>query len=564
MNTTSPTPTRAVTARTGLRGLNAAIGLSLLAMVAGQTGALADAPADAQSPVRVTRSFNATGDDMAPTRTYAAPHLAVDPNDPLRIAAATPEMRTKNCRFLLTTDGGQTWRLLEPTPSPASYPFCMHNAGTVFHAQVAFGRAGTIYYALAGYDNSDLTPGPDGGVYGSVSVLLARSNDSGESWDTTVVRSTRGADDANKAENNRPVTGLAVDTRTGEQDIVYVGWQKRTAPGAASAPSQAMLGVSTDGGRTFGEPVVMGDAWNKTHPQPEKWGGGNPVLGVAEDGTLYGAFFGSSTVTPAPQGGTNAIVVVKSTDRGRTFTATEAAGPSPYYAPLIMTVGPGPTKAGTVHLVYEHKTGPTAGQSDRDVYYQRSADGAKTFSEPKRINDDDPQNLEPGGGHVQTNPNVTVAPNGRVDVAWWDFRNDTGGFTNDVYYAYSNDNGATFSKNIRVSDRSIDRRVGIWSNGYDMRTPPGIASTADMAVFAWDDTRNTIELGDGQDIYAGAVQFGAVGSGGSTGARYALAAFGGVALVGLILLAVSLVASRRPGMQVATSAAPRQTASATK
>ncbi|MGH9223813.1 MAG: hypothetical protein ACRD2W_08530 [Acidimicrobiales bacterium] len=557
MKTTSRTPIR-----TRALAMAAGIGLGLLAMLAGQAVALPDT----KSPLRITKSYNATGDDLAPTRTYAAPHLAVDPNDPMRIAAATPEMRTKNCRFLLTTNGGQTWKLLDPSPSPASYPFCMHNAGTVFHAQVAFGREGTLYYALAGYDNSDLTPAPEqGGVYGSVSVLLARSNDSGESWETTVVRSTRGADDVNKAENNRPVTGLAVDTRNGEQDIIYVGWQRRTAPGAASAPSQAMLGVSTDGGRTFAEPVVIGDAWNKTHPEPNKWGGGNPALGVAEDGTLYGAFFGSTTVQPAPQGGSNAIVVVRSTDRGRTFTATEAAEPSPYYAPLIMTVGPGPTKAGSVHLVYEHKMGATAGQSDRDIYYQRSTDGAKTFSAPKRINDDDPQNLEPGGGHVQTNPNVTIAPNGRVDVAWWDFRIDTGGFTNDVYYAYSNDNGATFSTNLRVSDRSIDRRVGIWSNGYDMRTPPGIASTDAIAVFAWDDTRNTIKLGDGQDIFAGAVQFSAVGSGGSTGTRFALAALGGVTLVGLILLVVSLVASRRPAMPApARGEAPTRIVSASK
>jgi hypothetical protein len=182
---------------------------------------------------------------------------------------------------------------------------------------------------------------------------------------------------------------------------------------------------------------------------PDRWGGGNPTLGVAENGTLYGAFFGSSTMTPAPAGGSNFIVVMKTTDRGKTFTATEAAAPSPYYGPLLMNVGPGPTKSGTVHVVYEHKIGPTAGQSDRDIFYQRSIDGAKTFSEPTRINDDDPKNLEPGGGHVRTNPNITVAPNGRVDAVWWDFRDDTGGFTNDGYYAYSNDNVVTWSKNIR-------------------------------------------------------------------------------------------------------------------
>ena len=519
-------------------------GFGLLALVAGQAGAFA---AD-QSPLQVTKSYNATGDDLSPTRTYSAPHMAVDPEDPMRIVAATPEFRTKSCKLMITTNGGQNWRILDPTPSPASYPFCMHTSGTAFQTQIAFGREGTIYYALSGYDNNDLTPTNDhGGVFGHISVLLARSTDSGENWETTVVRSTRGSSDVNKAENNRPVTGLAVDRTSGDQDIVYVAWRRGTVSGAASAPSQSMLGVSTDGGKTFAEPVAIGEPWNKSKPEPEKWGGSNPTLGVAEDGTLYGAFFGSTTVTPAPPQGSNAIVVVKSTDRGKTFTATEAAGPSPFYGPLLMNVGPGPTKAGTVHLVYEHKTGPTAGLSDRDIYYQRSIDGGKTFSELKRLNDDDPQSQEPGGGHVQTNPNITIAPNGRVDAAWWDFRHDTGGFTNDVYYAYSNDNGVTWSKNIRISDRSIDRRLGIWSNGYDMRTPPGIASTNNLAVFAWDDTRNTIRVGDGQDIFAGVVQFSAVGSGESTAARYALAALGGVTLVGLILLGISFAANRRPG-----------------
>ncbi|MGH9223981.1 MAG: sialidase family protein [Acidimicrobiales bacterium] len=547
------------------RALRAGAGLGLLALVAGQAGAFA---AD-QSPVRVTKSYNATGDDLAPTRTYSAPHMAVDPEDPMRIVASTPEFRTKGCRMMITTNGGQNWRILDSTPSPQSYPFCMHTSGTAFQTQIAFGREGAIYYALSGYDNNDLTPAAEhGGVYGSISVLLARSTDNGENWQTSVVRSTRGQTDINKLENNRPVTGLAVDRRNGDQDIVYVAWRRGTAPGATSAPSQSMLGVSTDGGRTFGEPIVMGDAWNKTKPESDKWGGSNPTLGVAEDGSLYGAYFGSTTVTPAPQGGSNAIVVVKTTDRGKTWTAAEAAAPSPFYGPLLMNVGPGPTKAGTVHLVYEHKVGPTAGLSDRDIYYQRSTDGGKTFSELKRINDDDPQSQEPGGGHVQTNPNITIAPNGRVDAAWWDFRNDTGGFTNDVYYAYSNDNGATWSKNIRVSDRSIDRRLGIWSNGYDMRTPPGIASTNSLAVFAWDDTRNTIKVGDGQDVFAGVVQFSAVGDGGSTGARYALAALGGVTLVGLILLGISFAAKGRSGPAVragaGTGAAPKATKVDTK
>ena len=76
----------------------------------------------------------------------------------------------------------------------------------------------------------------------------------------------------------------------------------------------------------------------------------------------------------------------------------------------------------------------------------------------------------------------------------------------------------------------------MWTNGYDMRMPPGVASTDKLAVFAWDDTRNTDQLAEGQDIYAATVQHAAIGAGDTNAMRYAAAALGGLAVVGLVLL----------------------------
>jgi hypothetical protein len=518
----------------------AGIAVLLAAGVAAQGGALAQS----SDEPRITKAFQVTGDDLAPTRTYSAPYMAVDPENPLNIVASTPEFRSKSCRLMRSTNGGKNWKILENTPSPGSYPFCFHTSGTAFQTAVAFGRNGTLYYALNGYDNQDLgTANEHGGVYGNISVLLARSNDMGDTWEEpTVVRSTRGKFGA-EGENNRPVNSIAVDTERGDQDIVYVSWRRNAAPGVTPAPvGQAMIATSTDGGRTFGEPVVIvGDYFKQTNkPEPEKWGAGTPQVAVGTDGSVYAAFFGSTTVTGTPA---NAILVGRSTDQGKTFTITEAAPPSPQYLPLIMTYSPEGSDLGTVHLIYEDKIGPEAGLSDRDIYTKRSTDGGKTWTEAKLINDDKAQ--AGGGGHLQVNPNLGVAPNGRLDAVWWDFRDDVGGFTNDVYYAYSTDNGETWSKNYRITDRSIDRRRGVWSNGFDMRTPVGIASTDDLAVIAWDDTRNTIEQGDGQDLYASVVQHSAIGGGGNDAARYVLAALLGLAAVGLILLAVSFAAGRK-------------------
>lgn len=76
-------------------------------------------------------------------------------------------------------------------------------------------------------------------------------------------------------------------------------------------------------------------------------------------------------------------------------------------------------------------------------------------------------------------------------MAWWDTRDIQGLRGTDAYYAYSNDDGRTWSKNIRLTERSIDRKLGIWGDNYDIASQPGVASTNAYAVFGWDDTRNS-------------------------------------------------------------------------
>lgn len=502
--------------------------LPLLALLGTQGAALgADEP-------RVTSAVQATKEDLAPTRTYGAPYLAVNPEDPNMVVAASPEMRSRVCRFLISRDAGRSWKLMDALPNPPSYPFCFQTSGTTFQTPIAFGRDGRLYYAHNGYDVSD-----GGMAQGNISVLLARSDDLGQTWQSATARNARGKE-GNDRESLRPVTGIAVDTESASEDIVYVGYNYRTNSTPARV-SQSAVAASTDGGRTFGEQVFTLADYYKDRPNKDKWGGGNTYLGVADDGTLYAASYGSTSESNVQA---NSILVSKSSDRGKTFTTVEVDKPDGFYGPITMTWSDDGGKAGTIHLVYEDKESkPDLG--DRDIFYRNSTDGGVTWSAATQLNDDNPNALVEGV-HAQTNPNISVAPNGRIDAAWWDFRNDQGQFHNDVYYAYSNDNGATWSKNVRVTDLSINRRVGVWTNGYDMRMPPGVVATDKLAVFAWDDTRNTDQLSEGQDIYAATVQHEAIGAGDTNAMRYAAAALGGLAAVGLVLLLLS-AAGRRKG-----------------
>ena len=77
---------------------------------------------------------------------------------------------------------------------------------------------------------------------------------------------------------------------------------------------------------------------------------------------------------------------------------------------------------------------------------------------------------------------------------------------NDVYAASSYDQGATFTKNIRVSDRIIDRNIGVWSNNAHSQSSVAIISSDTTTYVAWQDSRNGNAVTNVEDIYFAAIQ----------------------------------------------------------
>ena len=516
---------------------------------------------------RITAPVFATRSDTDPARTYTSPSIAVDPENPNTVVMGYVEARTRRCGLMRSTDAGQTWKRLDASPSTTSFPFCFVISGNVDMIPVAFGRHHTLYYGLSGYDDSD------GGVNnGNISVLVGRSHDLGDTWQTTVVRNNRGKQPPD-TETARPVSDLVVDSHSGKEDIVYVGWRSeyRTTVAPNLQPRLALVAVSTDGAKTFGAPVNVGaPAWasaqtradalktvttlpgspTTTAPpagsraaqpdQPVNFGSSNPSLTLDDKGTLYVAWIThSSNITPAPL---PAVWISKSTDKGKTYQASAVTG----FQRGLSTFGtqrirwsPKGGADGSLHLVYEGSNHPEIA-SETDTFYQRSTDGGKTWSSPRALDDDGPNAL-----FAQNSPNISVAPDGRIDVAWWDARNDKGIRSHDVYLASSADNGATWSENMRITDRVVDRRIGIWANNFDVSALPGIASTNRFTVVGWDDTRNFDQVTQGQDLFTADVQLQRLGGGASKVTKGVLAAVAGIALVGLALFGAGLLARRR-------------------
>ena len=541
---------------------------------------LAQGGALAADPLRITRPVNATKEDLDPLRTWAAPYLLVHPDNPKIIVAGTMEFRKKQCVLMRSTDGGATWTFLDNPPAVQSYPFCLANNSNIFQAPLAFGKNDTLYMASLGWDVQD--------TRSKASVVLHRSTNLGDSWSSSMVRDARPTQ-GDKQESNRPVTGVVVDSTSGDDDIVYVSWRLglQNQPTGSSAPSHAMVGVSRDGGRTFGAPINLdqdvyeaGDVraaalqtgtsipgtTTTTAPagslatQPDQaanFGSGNNGIAISDKGIVYAAWPSAVSNMGGVRLG-NALFLSTSADQGKTFKASQVR---PFSHEIRGNVQLAWSKNGgsdgTLHLVYEGTKQPIL-NAEADIWYQRSTDGGRTWAEPRVLNDDDPTKMN--GQYV---PFVRTAPNGRVDVVWWDTRDDPGIRANDVYYAYSSNGGASWSKNIRITDQTIDRRFGVWGQNFDQNSPPGLASVNEFAMISWDDTRfsrgeggpvlgdNPVDasgVGGGvQDIFVSTAQFRAVGGGTSNAAKIALAGVIGLLAVGLVLLLAALAFRRRTG-----------------
>jgi len=529
------------------------------------------------APIGRTKPVQATLGNVDPGRMYSSPAIAVDPKDPMRVVAGVADLRSRRCSLLRSTDGAKTWTIVDSSPALASFPFCSQSQGGVIQAPVAFGRNGTLYMAMGGWDDQD-------GTRNAGAVLLARSDNLGDTWQTVSVYNARGKT-GDAAENVRPAHAMTVDSTSGTDDIVYVTFNvsrpNLTAPNAA--PALPMVAVSRDGGRTFADPVSLADkifdnpalrdqafsavttttlapnatttttttpAAGSRAAQPNQAanfagssGRASITAGVDGKGTAYVMWLsGTANVTPAPPA---ARFLSTSTDGGRTWNTVQTQPFSYDNASPRMAV----SKTGAIHIVYGRNPRPEL-SGYGDIFHQVSTDGGKTWSEPKNLTDDDPARLV-----GQFIPNISVAPDGRVDAAWWDTRDDPGIRSNDVYYAYSTDEGKTWSANKRITDQPVDRRVGIWGANYDISSPPAVTSTNAYAMFGWDDTRNTGEVYDPaqvnsqfggglQDVYTSAVQFETLSGGTSKTAKLALAGVVGLVAVGLVLLVVALAARR--------------------
>jgi len=226
---------------------------------------------------------------------------------------------------------------------------------------------------------------------------------------------------------------------------------------------------------------------------------------IGRDGALHVLGFDIQS-PPNPEG---ALLYARSTDGGKTCVGQRrlvGVGQLPQILDTqfgLLIAGPEGYYTSADRLAFSPRTARRFGAQltrlamspDRRIVYavgdsaggglqiQTSADGGKTWR-TRRVDD-------AARATAWRYPAVHVDPKGRVHVAWMDDRAGSGA----IYHAYSDDAGATFSPNTRLSDKTFAfpssapppppaTQNGTWVGDYLSLTTVG-----DFVLVAWSDQR---------------------------------------------------------------------------
>ncbi|MFP5320106.1 MAG: sialidase family protein [Acidimicrobiia bacterium] len=517
--------------RSRQRSLAAAVAAAVLAVSAAAWAVQAVEPF-------VTASVQVTA-NPAPVRNHTSPQIARSPRTGELVIVESDVRGDRACKVHISVDDGRTWR---PGGELMVQPFtdCAIFAEYGAYATLAFASDGTLYVAFVASEFLDRVRNDT-----PRHVYLARSGDSGRTFDAARVFE---APDGNPDRGLNKGPMLAV--HPSRPEVVYVGWRQGIFAPNAREKLKSNVSVSTDGGRTFSEPFDL------TDPR----GGDYPALAVGGDGTVHAVYW--SRVWPAPPAGTPApvrpIYYRQSTDRGRTWSPAREIDPGNQRAdrPPVMAADPASESVYVTWYAGNEPENQREGYTgDIEVYFLASPDKGATWRPRTVLNDDGRE----GKRANQYDPAIGVAPDGRVDVAWLDGRLSplapVTGVTpaerglQDVYYSSSSDGGRTFTPNLRVTDRSIDRALGTWENNVGSHYNLGLASAPEAVYIAWQDTRNAVPDRQPEDVYMASVRFAPLPSpladDGSDGVPGWLLAAAGAALGAGLTMAVVLGRGRR-------------------
>ena len=365
-------------------------------------------------------------------------------------------------------DGGASWSSTT-LPLPAG-------RDRRYAPDAAFAADGTLYILYVNLEGSGNDP---------QELWLARSSDGGATFQGPYPIAGRYAFQAR----------LAVDAN----GAIYVTYLHATEVGLLTmpGPTEILLQKSTDRGQTFSPPVQVSD------PQRAHVGAATPVIDSSGNlSVMYEDFKGDARDflnLPGPAWETPfALVLTRSPNHGQSFDAGREldsglvpSGRFLVYLPTIPSITAGPNMS-----LYAAWADARSG-ADR-VYLRKSSDGGQTWGALVTVSTGITDNSVSAWL-----PAVSAAPNGRVDVVYYQGHRNTGDNLIRAYLASSGDGGGSFATTPASTSAflsSIGPTTGPSYLPPDMGSKLGVDSDNSGAVVAWTDARKGTPDTGRQDI----------------------------------------------------------------
>jgi len=355
--------------------------------------------------------------------------IAINPLDSLNLVAGA------NIRYYYySTDGGYTW-IQGNLTSPL---------GVWGDPCVVFDLNGHCYFGHLS--------NPSSGGYWIDRIVVQKSTNKGISWSSGV------GIGYNPPSRNQDKEWIAVDwTNSPYRNNIYVAWTEFDSYGSSNPQdsSRILFSRSTDGGLTWSAPVRISDKGGDCIDEDNTVEGAVPAVGP--NGEVYLAWAG-------PLG----LVFDKSTDGGLTWgvdkVITSIPGGWDFNVPGIYRCNGLPITACDISnspyrgTIYVNWSDQRNGTNNTDVFLVKSTDGGNTWSQPKRVNQDNTQTH-------QFFTWMTVDPaTGYLYFVYYDRRNYNDNRT-DVYLARSTDGGETFTE-FKISQSPFTPNSSIFFGDY--------------------------------------------------------------------------------------------------
>ncbi len=393
--------------------------------------------------------------EQALIQSASTPAIAVNPRDPRNyVMGYRIERPTFSCAVTASFDEGRSW-----DPGALALP---PGAERCYTTSLAFDRDGSVHVVFATLAGPNNVP---------VGAWHSRSADGGKTFTSP----------AQVLGPGKYQVRLAVDSATSPPRL-YLTWVEPQGFGLFSMapPSSIMARVSTDGGASFGAPVRVSDARRDRVGAPVPVIGANSALHVLYYDYRRDIFDFQNE--PGRYQGDFELVAATSRDGGATFSEATVDGGVRPPEPFLVFTPPFPSMAADPARGRLYAAWSDARAEKPAVLLAVSSDGGASWSAPRRVDD--------GAGEALL-PQLSVAPEGRLDVAYASVRGGEGNPT-EIRLTASDDQGKSFGPAIPLNRAFFRQLFPISARkdaGHDLGSALGMVSKDDGAYVAWPDTR---------------------------------------------------------------------------